>query len=219
MKFQSHSQAGQDRFVYELLVKPEGLLSGTFLDIGSNDPNEINNTIALEQLGWRGLLIDLNEHFAGPSGKGRTSPFLVADAVTIDWSEALRAIRHDVNNFYIDYVSLDVDEAQLDALRNLLNCGVRFRVATVEHDAYRFGEGRKRALRELMALHGYTLLTADVCMNHQLVAFEDWFVDAQTVNMQVAERFRRTLVAWEDLFKEDSRALTSAATSADEVVT
>ena len=45
-EFISHSQAGQDKFVYDTLGK-----SGTFLDIGCGFPIEINNTYALEQIG------------------------------------------------------------------------------------------------------------------------------------------------------------------------
>ena len=193
--FVSRSQIGQDRFVYELLVKPEGLLTGTFLDIGSHTPMEINNTFALEQLGWRGLLIDLQEY---PFTAARKSPFIQADATKINWSAQLANI--GLYGAVIDYVSLDVDEAQLDALRNLLESGVRCRVATVEHDGYRFGKDRVEALRALMQEHGYTLLAADVCLNEKGIPFEDWYVDATKVDMKLAQQFRSSGKAWQDLF-------------------
>lgn len=217
--FTTRSQAGQDRFVYELLIRgrraEDGApYRGTFLDIGSNDPNEINNTIALEELGWRGLLMDLDEKWAEPTRRGRKSPFVHADAATMDWTATLDKLpalgREPLRNELIDYLSLDVDEATLDALRNLLISGVRFRVATIEHDAYRFGEARKQALRALMLAHGYTLLAADVCLNEHRVPFEDWYVDAARVDMSVAEKFRSEGKPWRELFESAECGVRSA---------
>ncbi len=194
--FISHSQIGQDRFVFELLVRPENLFTGTFLDIGCHTPIEINNTYALEQLGWRGVLVDLVKH---PGIEDRASRFIEHDAVTLHWPAVLE--RTGLAGRVVDYVSLDVDEAQLAALENLLNSGVRFRVATIEHDGYRFGPERVLALRALMVQHGYTLLAQDISLSAMdPLPFEDWWVSAATVDMNVARRFQSIGKCWSELF-------------------
>ena len=82
--FQSYSQAGQDRFIYELLVKRAGIQQGTFLDIGCGHPSSYNNSFALERLGWLGLLVDIHED---PELRAnRTSPITIGDACSIEWS-------------------------------------------------------------------------------------------------------------------------------------
>ena len=54
----SKSQAFQDIFVYFIL----NINNGYFLDIGSSDPENINNTYFLENKGWSGLCIDLEKY-------------------------------------------------------------------------------------------------------------------------------------------------------------
>lgn len=186
--FQSHSQAWQDLWVYETLVRTEQLFTGTFLDIGclcegNDDLLTINNTYALEQLGWRGLLVDVQPSTSAPTT--RKSPFVCADATTLNWNAALiAAVIPGFDGVTIDYLSLDVDEHTLAALRNLLNHGVRFRRATIEHDVYQRGEGVRNAIRELMWANGYTLARADVAVVGRgglVYPFEDWWVDEKTV--------------------------------------
>ena len=85
-EFISHSQAGQDKFVYDTLVKPTNYINGTFLDIGCGFPIEINNTYSLEQLGWRGVLIDKDPGFVESCRQQRQSPVIEADATTMIWA-------------------------------------------------------------------------------------------------------------------------------------
>jgi hypothetical protein len=49
------SEIGQDAFAYDFCGQRN---AGTFLDLGSWHPWENSNSYSLEQLGWRGLLID-----------------------------------------------------------------------------------------------------------------------------------------------------------------
>ena len=184
MNFTSHSQAGQDRFIYELLIKPESYFAGTFLDIGCSDPVYINNTLALEELGWRGWLIDGDAAWAEDCKVKRLSPFVCYDATLIDWS----LLCGDQRVF--DYISLDVDHAQVAALKNLLKHGIRFRAATIEHDFYRFkGPPAPRdEIRALLHGAGYTILCEDVLCNGP-EPYEDWWCDTKRVNPSVASRF------------------------------
>jgi hypothetical protein len=156
----SYSQAGQDRFVHELLVKTKIVPRGTFLDIGCAG-KLYSNTLALEEIGWRGTLMDVAPQ---PEAMRRPSTFIQADATEHDWGRA---------PVVIDYLSLDVDEAGLRALARLPLDTMQFRVITIEHDAYRYGEKLRPFMRQILSKAGYVLVCADVC---NPVPFEDWWV-------------------------------------------
>lgn len=188
-EFQSHSQAGQDRFVWEVLRHPE---SGTFLDIGANHPVEKNNTYALEQMGWRGILVENDAHCANLIREQREASILEEDATTVPWLGYLFQDR-------LDYLSLDVDFASLQVLRDLMALPYRFSVLTVEHDAYRFGTERRDEMVTLLRSKGYDILCADVC--DQGMSFEIWAVDPLAVDMAKAEKFRRDVPTdWKEFF-------------------
>lgn len=172
-EFISQSQAGQDRFVYDLLGHD---FKGTFLDIGCSHPMEISNTYALNRLGWTGLAVDNTDIYALFYKFDRENEFIQENATTIVYDE--------LKDF--DYGSFDVDGATLDALKNALKQGLKFRVITVEHNLYLGGEWiitRKR-IRDLLVQHGYTMICEDVC--HVGLPFEDWWVDIESVDKQRA---------------------------------
>lgn len=179
--FVSFSQAAQDRFVFEVLVQPENLLKGRFLDVGCSHPVERSNTYALEKLGWTGWLIDRDQFACNLCEERRSAVVICEDAAKVDWQARCP---YPV----IEYLSLDVDENTLDALRAILKAGWRFRVITVEHDAYRFGPLPRIAIREALDAAGYRL----VCGNVRAATgeeFEDWYVDPKLVPIAQYERF------------------------------
>lgn len=189
MNFESHSQAGQDRFVWELLG-PEW---GIFLDIGANHPTEISNTYALEQMGWNGALVENDAHCVELLKAQRKSLVIPGDATKVDWEVVLSGATR------MDYLSLDVDVASLAVLQNLMNFGPRFTVLTVETDAYRFGEARRDAMAAMLRSNGCDILCADVC--DQGLSFEIWAVDPLAVDMTKAEKFRRSEPTdWKEFF-------------------
>jgi hypothetical protein len=180
--FVSHSEAGQDVFVYEQLVKPFNNYSGTFLDIGCAVPIWINNTYSLEQMGWRGLLVDWSAPKIVECRRERTSPALEADATKVNWLATCR--EHGLGT-KIDYLSLDLDDQPgeesitLFVLKSLMSFGFEFRAITVEHDCYRLGDASKLIMRELLLAQGYNLFAGDVYNRppgEPRVQFEDWWL-------------------------------------------
>jgi len=166
----SYSQVGQDLWVVETLPN---VTNGTFIDIGCNHPTELSNTYALEQLGWRGWLVDTDEYACNLCREQRESVVVQADGVTLDWRSLVKLPQ-------VDYLSLDCDAASLAVLRAILvNHKIGFRVATVEHDAYRFGPEMRQSQRVLLISHGYKLARADV--ESQGMAFEDWWTNPKYV--------------------------------------
>jgi hypothetical protein len=53
----SYSQAGQDLFVNAILNKNDGF----FIEIGAYDPEYLSNSLMLEELGWNGICIDIDD--------------------------------------------------------------------------------------------------------------------------------------------------------------
>lgn len=183
-EFKSYSQAGQDRFAYELIGE-----KGTFLDIGANHPIEKSNSYGLEQIGWYGLLVEKDEHCIGLLNAQRKSPVIATDATTANWKMVLKPLTR------FSYISLDVDIATEATLRGLLDHGISFDVMTVEHDKYRFGGGPQKAMRRMLDNAGYVLICSDVC--DQGLPFEDWWVSEKIEPN--ARAFKSIGGAWQDI--------------------
>jgi hypothetical protein len=187
----SYSQAAQDRFVHKLIVEPEQLKTGTFLDIGCCHPTEISNTFGLEEIGWLGILFDIDPNACELCRQKRRSPVVEGNAVTNDYRRLLleglwntnEPIKHIIpfrrplfdGPLVIDYLSLDIDSGTDDVLAALPLDSVRFRIITLEHDAYRFGDRPRRRMRDMLKAHGYDLVCSDVC-SLDMMPYEDWFV-------------------------------------------
>lgn len=195
MKFTSRSQAGQDKFAY---IVTGGLRHGTFLDIGANNPVTINNTMALEEIGWRGLLVDNSAESMVACEKARKSHFYFTDAAQPqNWQAALAQAELPTDR--IDYLSLDVDGASLACLSNLPLALVRFRVITLEHDEYA-RPGTRDAMLDILRHHKYDVLCADVC--DQGMSFEIWATDPLMVNHEAALKFYRNRpTEWGEFFQ------------------
>ena len=57
----------------------------------------------------------------------------------------------------------------------------KFRVITIEHDAYRFGDTYRIPEREFLYKHGYILVTSNVNSNGHV--YEDWWVHPELVKL------------------------------------
>lgn len=186
MKF--YSQAGQDKFVYYVLVKTGVVPIGTFLDIGCSHPR--SNTLALEEIGWRGVLIDI-----GPTAlldAERKSKFIVADATRYDWSNL---------SDRFDYLSLDIDSATLPCLKTIPE-SMKFKVITIEHDLYQYPsveQSPQPEMRRILASRGHVLISSNVCDygGEKLLKFEDWWVAPEIE--QHAKRFKSEGKYWKEI--------------------
>lgn len=160
----STAQAGQDKFAFYMSGEKT---DGTFLDIGCNDPVFHSNTFALESVGWRGLLVDI-----GLFQSYRISRFVQADA-----TKPCREIQNFLSTcqWRIDYLSVDVDGPQYEALMVLPISRLFAGVITVEHDVYLRGPVVRDKIRGLLGGLGYDLVCSDV-IAEGYGPFEDWYV-------------------------------------------
>lgn len=155
----NYSQAGQHDFVRLILGED---YVGTFLDIGCSG-EQFSNTLALEREGWSGILVDIDD-----TAKGRTSKFIREDATKL---------KLDLPP-YIDYLSLDIDFATLDALKNLPLKTTRFGIITIEDDQWRFGNQLREEEHIILRAHAYELICDDVCGTAGM-PFESWWVSKE----------------------------------------
>lgn len=187
-EFKSNSQAGQDKFVWEVTGHKT---DGTFWDVGCGHPIDINNTYALEQIGWTGLLVD-----SGSNGSevraNRKSKFLNVDATRLDWNTAWAPGN-------VTYLSLDCNGATLPTLRRIPFNRFIFSIITVEHDKYRFGVGIQQEMRGILRAAGYELIFSDVL--NQGNPFEDWWIKPGLVDDAKLLPYRVDGMEWSSVVK------------------
>lgn len=178
----SNSQAGQDIFVLSCLNYKR---NGTFLEIGSNDPININNSYILEkEYGWSGIMIEYEPRFL-PSYKIHRpkSTHVIADATKIDYRTYGASLpRH------VDYLQIDLEVentstiSTLRKIRDELMDTHTFATVTFEHDIYRGDFYNTRAeSRHIFDSKGYVRVFSDV--KNKNSAFEDWYVHPDLVDM------------------------------------
>ena len=166
-----YSQASQDRFVYMILY---GLLGkqdqGYYLEIGAGDPINTNNSYFFEkELKWSGVSIDISKENTKQWYAVRNNLLLNEDATKSDYGAVLQFFPK-----VIDYLSLDIDECYADVLKNIPFKDYTFKVITIEHDFYRYGDLYRKQERQILESFGYHLLCSDVSISG--FCFEDWWI-------------------------------------------
>lgn len=176
-----NADAYQDQFVYKLLNQKR---NGYFIDIGSCDAIKSNNSYLFESLDWRGICVEISHGYA-PSYSHRRCRFINQDALTVDYKHILE---HDYAPKFIDYLSVDIDELSINAIKLLPHDQYQFRVITIEHDGYIHGNRYRHPQREFLTSLGYHLLGSNIRvpdrhfrslsgLNHlDNNGFEDWWV-------------------------------------------
>ena len=133
----------------------------------------------------------------------------VLDMTKIDWEEFIA--NNPILQNTVDYLSFDIDEASLPVLRKFPFDKLRFRVMTVEHDAYRLGDRLRQEMRKILQGAGYELIAADVVVYYMwkecpeavalngYLPFEDWYVRPELVDMSIADKFRANSKLWSEI--------------------
>jgi predicted nucleic-acid-binding Zn-ribbon protein len=178
-----YSQAAQDQFVLYILGEN---YKGFFLDVGCSLPTSINNTLRLEERGWKGISIDIEDY--NEQWKIRNTPFVQSDALKCDYSEIFK--KYDAPSV-IDYLSLDIegDGTRFLALEKVFGSGVKFKVITIEHDSYRGYElSEKIPQRKLLKEKGYYLLCSDILNENN--PYEDWWINPEFFDIEKFEHLK-----------------------------
>lgn len=176
----SYSQSSQDKFVVLLL---ESKREGFYLEIGGNDPININNTYLLESdYNWKGLSVEIDESLVRKYNNIRSNKCYHKNALTVDYKEFLDScnVPHQ-----IDYLSIDIEPPQntYACLKMLVNSGRRFSVITFEHEFYYAGPSIREESRQFLRENGYVLIAGNVSNIGYI--YEDWYVDPTALQESV----------------------------------
>ena len=166
-----YGEVHQDAFVYEQCGRKN---DGTFLDLGCWEPVHSSNSLALEQKGWKGVLVDVDPYYTQMCRDwGRKNPIITARVEDLDWKAVCAQYGLDIA---IDYLSMDVEGSELLMLRHFVSLGFSFHVITCEHNAHNGGSYlvERDKQREFLFSQGYTLAIPDV-QNSTGLVFEDWW--------------------------------------------
>ena len=170
-----YSQEKQDEFVLHMM---NGKV-GEYLEVGASHPIDINNTFLLEQHGWTGLSIDIDDSCRNIWLEKRKNPLVIADALTFEYPQKER----------IDYLQIDVDpsETSFKALLQVLKSKTKFSIITYETDAYA-DNTYVQPSRQLLQSEGYKLIRADVMCGFG--PFEDWYIDPLVIDANLINTFK-----------------------------
>jgi len=179
-----NGQVAQDLYVLKCTNYKH---NGTFLEIGSNHPININNTYILEnKYKWKGIMIEYDSRFEELYKIHRPfSKYLISDATLIDYKTEFTNFNMPTN---IDYLQIDLEVSNNTTLSTLklldknIFDNYKFATITFEHDIYAGNYFNTRLeSREIFKRRGYKLVFPDV-MNAGN-PFEDWYVHPDLVNM------------------------------------
>jgi len=187
-------QASQDKFTVNVL---KGKNNGFFIELGSCDPININNTYILEKtFNWSGIMVELDPVYL-PLYKlhRKNSIHIIQDATTINYKQLF--IDNNVPK-NIDYLQIDLEPENgstlltLEKLNNEVLDSYKIAVITVEHDIYRYRSNsyitRNRS-REILNNRGYVCVFSDISNENN--PYEDWYIHPELVDMN----YVNTLIA------------------------
>lgn len=186
-----NAQTCQDIFVDKLLNKDNGY----FLDIGAGTgglrgyPVEFySNTFYFENRNWDGIAIDYDSIYIDSVKNIRKCKCLCLDLNVVNINKALE-LNDCPNN--IDYLSIDVDDAQWKVFNDFNFDYYKFKILTLEHNLFQSFENcgqnhtlehkqkitqEYKAYREKLIKFGYKILWGNVILDGY-GPVEDWYVD------------------------------------------
>lgn len=151
------SQFKQDQFALQVARHK------TYIEIGAAYPRKINNTFLLEQQGWKGFHVELNESHKNSweDDKERNNKIYWDNAITFDY---LKAITENKLDTHIGYLSVDTEppENTFAALKRVIEQGITFDCITFEHDKYQARIDIDAEVTEYLQKYGYKVAVENV---------------------------------------------------------
>lgn len=177
----NYSQAYQDMFVLTVL---NGKTNGTYLEVGSEDPQYKSNTYLLEKsFGWNGISIEIDEPEVQRFRSSRSNPVICADATKVDYSTLLEKANFPTS---IDYLQIDTEPSStsFEVLLSIPFEKYKFAIVTFEHDhAVDFSRSYREKSRRYLRSLGYVLVVPDIGPT-DWYPFEDWWVEPTLVDIE-----------------------------------
>ncbi len=166
-----------------------GLVTNKLLLAFKNKPGFLEGLVMNSKPSLLSILNNIKKEIIdkgyAPSYSERRCTFINQNALTVDYTNVLE---NDNAPLFIDYLSVDIDELSIDAIKLLPHDKYTFGVITIEHDGYIYGNRYRQPQREFLKSLGYHLLGSNVrvpdrhfrslsTLNHlDNNGFEDWWV-------------------------------------------
>jgi hypothetical protein len=176
----NYSQAYQDMFILTALG---GKRHGTYLEIGSEEPQYKSNTYLLEsKFSWHGISVEIDKPEVERFRVSRSNPVICADATKLDYTILLKKANFPT---CIDYLQIDTEPSStsFEVLLSIPFEQYKFAIITFEHDhAVDFSRTYRDKSRRYLASLGYVLVVPDVGPT-DWYSFEDWWVEPSLVDL------------------------------------
>jgi hypothetical protein len=163
------SQVHQDKFALTTAKNK------TYIEIGAAGPIKYNNTFLLEQKGWQGFSVELDENKVS-QWTNRKNKIYCDNAITFDY---LKGLKENNLTTRIGYLSCDIEPAEntFAALKRVIEQGIIFDCITFEHDKYQSEIDIDPVVTEYLATKGYKVAVKDVYRwRKRPCYFETWYV-------------------------------------------
>jgi len=194
----SRGQCLQDMFV---LAVTNGMHNGTFLEIGSDHFQFINNSYLLEtEFGWDGASVDVNPQSQQMYAQHRYAKFILGDATKLDYKEILENCEFfDQEKKRVSFIQLDTEPMQttLAVLKRIPLDEWQFSVVCHEHDHYDPQSTREEAdrvrqeSRDIFQSHGYVLVAGNISNLDDKHEMEDWYIHGDHFSQEHIAKFMR----------------------------
>jgi len=186
---QFYSDAKQDQFAANILKFKR---DGYCIDIGSCHSVISNNSYYFQGLDWTSISIEIERGYNESYSTRTNGVHLNKNALEVNYKETFEEYEFPKS---IDYLSLDIDTLSLDVLKILPLDEYRFKVITIEHDAYVFGDEYRDPQRNILTSHGYLLVCSNVYVEQpgyegKECPFEDWWIDPSEFDSDLIEKIK-----------------------------
>jgi hypothetical protein len=186
---QFYSDAKQDQFVANILdFKKDGYC----VDIGSCHSIISNNTFYFQSLDWTSVSVEIESGYNDSYSSRKSGVHLNENALEVNYKEIFEEYEFPKS---IDYLSLDVDALSLNVLRILPFDDYHFKVITIEHDGYLYGDKYREQQRNILSSHGYLLLCGNVYVEQpgyegKECPFEDWWIYPSEFDQELIDKIK-----------------------------
>jgi hypothetical protein len=184
-------QAEQDKFVLNVLKEKK---NGYFLEIGSSNSIEYNNSYLLEtKYDWKGIMVEIDSKFLSSYKEHRpNSIHIINDASQVDYKKVFEENNAPLS---LDYLQIDLEVPDgstlitLQKLDNEIFDTYKFATVTFEHDIWRSNFLNTRLeSRNIFKKRGYICVFEDISDSNIHTSylpnpFEDWYVHPDLVDM------------------------------------
>jgi len=186
---QFYSDAKQDQFAANILKFKR---DGYCVDIGSCHSVISNNSYYFQGLNWTSISVEIEKGYNESYSTRTNGVHLNKNALKVNYKETFEEYEFPKS---IDYLSLDIDTLSLDVLKILPLDEYRFKVITIEHDGYLYGDKYRDQQRNLLNSYGYLLVCSNVYVEQpgyegKECPFEDWWIDPSEFDSDLIEKIK-----------------------------